>query len=66
MTMKKGTVKFFNTQKNFGFINMEGTNEAVFVHQSGLKTAINENDKVIFELEESPKGLRAINVQLDK
>lgn len=64
-TMKKGTVKFFNTQKNFGFITMEETGEQIFVHQSGLKTTINENDKVIFEVEESPKGLRAINVKID-
>ena len=63
--MKKGTVKFFNTQKNFGFITMEETGEQIFVHQSGLKTTINENDKVIFEVEESPKGLRAINVKID-
>jgi cold shock protein len=64
--MKKGTVKFFNTQKHFGFITVEESGEQIFVHQSGLKTAINDNDKVVFDIEESPKGLRAVNVRLDK
>jgi cold shock protein len=64
--MKKGKVKFFNTQKHFGFITLDETGEQVFVHQSGLKTEINENDKVVFELKEGPKGLHAVNVCLDE
>jgi len=64
--MKKGVVKFFNTDKHFGFITMEGSSEQVFVHESGLKTPIRENDKVVFDLEETPKGLRAINLRIDE
>jgi cold shock protein len=64
--MKKGTVKFFNAEKHFGFITVDGTGEQVFVHQSGLKTPIHENDKVVFDVEDSPKGLRAINVRLEE
>ena len=64
--MKKGVVKFFNTDKHFGFIIVEGSSEQVFVHESGLKNPIRENDKVVFDVEESPKGLRAINVSLEQ
>ncbi len=64
--MKKGSVKFFNTDKHFGFITMDETGDSVFVHESSLKTPIHENDKVTFDVEETPKGLRAINVTLDK
>jgi|HubBroStandDraft_2_1064218.scaffolds.fasta_scaffold2923933_1 CspA family cold shock protein len=64
--MKKGSVKFFNPEKHFGFIIMEETGDSVFVHESSLKTPIQENDKVMFDVEETPKGLRAINVQLEK
>jgi CspA family cold shock protein len=64
--MKKGVVKFFNPDKHFGFITVEGSSEQVFVHESGLKNPIRENDKVVFDVEESPKGFRAINVRLDQ
>jgi len=64
--MKKGVVKFFNTEKHFGFISMEGSSEQVFVHESGLTTQVRENDKVVFDVEENPKGLRAINVRIDE
>ena len=60
--MKKGVVKFFNPEKHFGFITMEGSSEQVFVHESGLRSPIRENDKVSFDVEESEKGLRAVNV----
>jgi cold shock protein len=63
--MKKGTVKFFNTEKHYGFITMEGGDDKVFVHESALKSPIQENDKVTFDVEETPKGLRAINVSVE-
>lgn len=59
--MKNGTVKFFNEQKGFGFIKEDGGQE-IFVHVSGLKSEIRENDKVTFEIENGKKGLNAINV----
>ena len=57
--MKKGIVKFFNEHKGFGFIKTEGTGEEIFVHVSGLKDQISENDTVEFDVEEGKKGLNA-------
>lgn len=62
--MKKGVVKFFNTTKGFGFIKVEGSGEEIFVHVSGLKDQINENDTVEFDVQEGKKGLNAVNVKL--
>ena len=61
--MKTGTVKFFNEQKGFGFIKEEGGQD-IFVHVSGLKDQIKENDHVVFEVQEGKKGLNAVNVKL--
>lgn len=60
--MKTGVVKFFNTEKGFGFIKDDETGKDIFVHKSNLKTNIREDDKVSYELEDSPKGLNAVNV----
>lgn len=62
--MHKGTVKFFNDSKGFGFILEEGTNKEHFVHISGLIDEIRENDSVEFELKEGKKGLNAVNVKV--
>lgn len=62
--MSKGTVKFFNEAKGFGFITEEGSNEEHFVHHSGLIDEIREGDEVEFELTEGKKGLNAINVKV--
>ncbi len=62
--MKKGTVKFFNNSKGFGFIKEDGTGEEFFVHVSGLKQDIRENDNVTFDVQQGKKGLNAVNVQL--
>lgn len=61
--MKKGTVKFFNEEKGFGFIKDEN-GEDIFVHISGLKQEIRENDVVTFEVARGQKGLNAVNVTL--
>lgn len=61
--MKNGTVKFFNKEKGFGFIKEEGGQE-IFVHVSGLKDTIKENDQVTFEVQQGKKGLNAVNVRL--
>ena len=63
-TMNKGTVKFFNESKGFGFIIEEGTNKEYFVHVSGLIDEIKEGDSVEFELAEGRKGLNAVNVKI--
>jgi CspA family cold shock protein len=60
----KGTVKFFNDAKGFGFITEEGSNKEHFVHISGLIDEIRENDRVEFELQEGKKGLNAVNVKV--
>ena len=60
--MSNGTVKFFNDSKGFGFITPESGEKDVFVHVNGLVDEIREGDKVSYEVEESPKGLNAINV----
>nr|WP_321243393.1 cold shock domain-containing protein [uncultured Psychroserpens sp.] len=62
--MSKGTVKFFNDAKGFGFITEEGSNEEHFVHISGLIDEIREGDTVEFDLTEGKKGLNAINVKV--
>jgi len=62
--MYKGTVKFFNEAKGFGFIKESETSKEYFVHVNGLKDRIRENDEVTFDLEEGRKGLNAINVKL--
>ena len=64
--MKTGIVKFFNTAKGFGFIKMDDTGEEIFVHSSGLKSTLQENDKVQFDVQQGKKGLNAINVQIVK
>ena len=62
--MKKGTVKFFNESKGFGFIVDDETNTEYFVHVSGLIDDIREGDAVEFELTEGRKGLNAVNVRV--
>ena len=62
--MNKGTVKFFNEQKGFGFIKDEESNNEYFVHVTGLVDEIQENDEVTFDLQEGRKGLNAVNVKL--
>ena len=62
--MSKGTVKFFNGAKGFGFITEEGSNNEHFVHISGLIDEIREGDEVEFDLQEGKKGLNAVNVKV--
>jgi len=62
--MSKGTVKFFNDSKGFGFITEDDSNKEHFVHVSGLIDEIREGDNVEFELQEGKKGLNAVNVKV--
>lgn len=64
----EGKVKWFNDAKGFGFLEIETRpNENIFIHytaivSNGFKT-LNENDRVLFELREGPKGLQAFSVE---
>ena len=62
--MSKGTVKFFNDAKGFGFITEDGNQKEPFVHISGLVDEIREGDEVEFDLKEGNKGLNAVNVKV--
>ena len=63
--MEKGTVKWFNAAKGFGFISRKD-GEDVFVHFKAIAgdgyKSLNEGDSVEFELERGPKGLQATSV----
>ncbi len=64
--MQRGTVKWFNTERGFGFIEQEDGEEDVFVHYSaieeeGFKT-LEEGEEVEFEVEMSEKGPQAVKV----
>ena len=60
----KGTVKWFNDRKGFGFIQGDDEKD-IFVHKNSLSEGIylNEGDPVEYEIEESEKGPNAINVK---
>ncbi len=64
--MPKGTVKWFNDAKGFGFIAQEGGKD-VFVHFSAITgsgfRSLAEGDEVEFDIVEGPKGLQAANVK---
>ncbi len=65
--MAKGTVKWFNDAKGFGFIEQEGGGEDVFVHFSAINfdgyKSLKEGQAVDFEITNENKGLRAANVK---
>ncbi|MDB4438639.1 cold shock domain-containing protein [bacterium] len=62
--IRQGRVKFFNSEKGYGFINDIETNESYFVHIDSLDEPISENDKVTFEIGNGPKGPIAIDVKM--
>ena len=62
--MQRGTVKFYNEAKGFGFIITDGSLEEVFVHMSGIIDAIREGDKVTFNTTAGKKGTNAVDVKL--
>ena len=65
--MEVGTVKWFNSEKGFGFISMEG-HEDVFVHFSAIQAegykTLEEGQKVTFDITEGARGPQAANVKV--
>ena len=63
--MIKGTVKWFNESKGFGFLSQEDGDD-MFVHYSSIQSSgfksLNEGQSVEFEVQDGPKGLQAVNV----
>ncbi|HEV7168442.1 MAG TPA: cold-shock protein, partial [Micrococcaceae bacterium] len=64
----KGTVKWFNSEKGFGFIAPEDGSADVFAHYSAINAggyrSLEENQVVTFETEQGPKGPQAVNIQV--
>jgi CspA family cold shock protein len=65
--MNKGTVKWFNERKGFGFLSQENGDD-VFVHYSSIQSSgfksLTEGQSVQFDVQDGPKGLQAVNVTL--
>jgi CspA family cold shock protein len=66
--MAQGTVKWFNPDKGFGFINIDGGDADVFVHFSAIDSSgfrsLDEDQRVEFDVTQGPKGLLAERVRV--
>ena len=67
--MPTGTVKWFDSRKGYGFIQMDDGDTDIFVHYTGIKSqegefrTLNEGEKVQFEITEGAKGKQAVDVE---
>jgi cold shock protein len=66
MKRKTGSISMFNEAKGVGFIQMDEVEKEVIFYIAGLKEDVKENDKVIFDLTNSSRGLTAVNVMKTK
>jgi CspA family cold shock protein len=64
--MAQGSVKWFNENKGFGFIDVDGQDKDVFIHHSAISMAgfrtLQEGQRVSFDIEQGQKGPAAVNV----
>ena len=67
MSKQSGTVKFFNQSKRYGFIKPDLGNKDIFVHATSLPNIENlqEGQRITFEIEESSRGIQAINIEIE-
>jgi cold shock protein len=67
MRVTQGTVKWFNSEKGFGFISVDGGGPDVFVHFSAIDSngyrSLDENQRVEFEITQGQKGPQASHVR---
>jgi CspA family cold shock protein len=67
MRVAQGTVKWFNPDKGFGFISVDGGDQDVFVHFSAIESggyrSLDENQRVEFDITQGQKGLQAEHVR---
>jgi len=61
--MQEGIIKLFNKSKGFGFIRSDNGGDDIFFHSSGLIDKVDENDRVIFDLQRTLEGIVAINIK---
>lgn len=61
--MNTGKVKFFNSEKGYGFVKDNETNQDYFIHVTGLIDEVQEDDEVTYEVTEGRKGLQAVDVK---
>ena len=61
--MNTGKVKFFNSEKGYGFVKDDETNQDYFIHVTGLIDEVQEDDAVTYEVTEGRKGLQAVDVK---
>ncbi|MFZ9309195.1 MAG: cold-shock protein [Candidatus Nanopelagicales bacterium] len=68
MARVTGTVKWFNAEKGFGFLSVDGTENDVFVHHTAIEMdgfrVLNQDQRVEFDIVDGPKGPQAGNVRL--
>jgi CspA family cold shock protein len=63
--MKKGVVKFYNPSQKFGFITCEEDKQEYYVHAKDMLSPVKQGDRVVFELQPSKRGMKAVKVSLE-